>query len=331
MTRALRRQRHDLDNHRVSSRRRDERGVALALALGALAVLSMLGIYYVNAMLVEDTATALEVRETRARLAADAGLQAGLGRLARALDEDQVVQLTGRTWDYTWPVYGLLQGSEMPQPRETERAETQVRVLDESAKLNVNHAPASVLQAVLGIDGAAARRITASRPDPSLPAEEQEGAWLLSLDDLVTRGLLTEEQFAALDTGLLTVDSVADHANAGAWLNINTCPPEVLAAVVDLPASEGDAVASARPFRSLAALAEAAGKAPETFNIPPSAQNPTALPTPLAYDSNAFRIVSEARVGDVGPGDALRRTARSRAEAVVLAGNDQLDVISWQR
>ncbi len=145
---------------------------------------------------------------------------------------------------------------------------------------------------MLNVDAATARKITQHLPKPGEDAEP--GQWFLHISDLVDAGLLTEEQFARVDASLVTARNVSSHARPEAYINVNSAPAPVMAAMLDLPDDQAAAVVGQRPFNSLEELAAAAEKAPGTFNIKPDpAAGEAQLPEALAFHSRCFRIRSE--------------------------------------
>lgn len=290
-------------------------GAALILAISLLALFATLGTLYVSRMGAEVSRVNLELREARARQLAAAGVHAAIGELERALAAGQPQQVAGRTFTFEFPAYGgVFDGAGIALEAIADRASrVEVAIHDESGKANPNHLPASVLQRVLGVDGATARKVAGSLPREGAP----EGRWLDSVDALRTRGLLDEAQFSALNRDIISVFTVADPAQPRESLNLNAAPPEVLAAIVDVPAEAAEALAARRPFRSLDALAAAAGKDPATFNIKPDPANPLGLPAPLALRSTAFRIVSRATYGLKGGAGEYGR-ATGEVDAVVV-------------
>lgn len=315
-------------------RRARKRGAALIIAVTLLAIFVTLGMFYVRNMSLELEKTLFVINQARAREAATGGVYAAIGDLQRAAAENQIPQVIATTRTYPFPVYGAQRttaGLELA-PVENRRVEASVVIADESGKINLNHAPASVLQRVLNVDGVTARNITSSLPRADgepVPTQAANSGWLLDAADLVSRGLLTPEQFAALDKDLITTWTVADHAAPQGFLNINAASPEVLAAILDVPLETAQQVAAVGPFDSLEALAQAAGKESATFNIKPDPGNPAAWPAPLTSDSRCFRIVSEAASVSVA-GQAEYDKAASRVEAVVVLGdNGEYEILYW--
>lgn len=307
------------------------RGSALILAIGLLVIFSALGTAYLSRMVVENQYSALEVREARARNLAVAGVNAVVGALQQSQGDQELRGVLGsHTWSF--PTYeGIREADGLHLEVFPGRvAEAHVTVTDESGKVNLNHAPASVLQLVLGVDGATARGITGSLPRSGESPEEAlaDGRqWLLGVEDLLVRGLVTEEQYAAIDPNLVTTFSVADHAAPGRFLNVNTAPVPVLAAILDLSREKAQQVTVKRPFVSLKEMADAAEKPAFTFNVKPDATQPAVLPEPLSFSSRCFRIRSEGRYET---GRASSPGTHAYVEAVILIDEDgAYDVVYW--
>jgi len=305
-------------------------GVALLAALGFLFLFAVLGVAYADYMMTVWSRTQVDAGVLQSRVLARSGAQAAVGRLQDALSKNAVRSvLDGGPGQIEIPVYKPDRNDPSGfSVRENQRATVKIAITDESGKINLNHATPRVLQAVLGVDGETARKIRSSTP---VPANPQQGAWFTSVDDLVTRGLMSPEAFARVDKQLVTVYSVADHAEAAAFLNVNAASPAVLAAILDVTPEAAQAIAAKRPFNSMADLAAAAGKDPMTFNLRP-AGDPTAgaPPVELGFESRCFRVVSEATVAEVRVDQSEGRKSDSRAEAVVVFGpNGARDITYW--
>ncbi|MBI2435097.1 MAG: general secretion pathway protein GspK [Candidatus Hydrogenedentes bacterium] len=309
-------------------RLQEERGAALVIAVTLLFLFVVLGAAYVKFGYLEIDETNFALRQARAETLAEAGINAAIGNIHQALGQNQAANALGTT-NYAFPSYKAAKDSDPPvlEALENREAFATVSVRDESGKVNVNHAPASVLQRVLNVDGATARAITASLPRSEAGAAPAEGSrWLLSLDDLASRKLLTPEQFEKLDQSLVTTSTVADHAHPGAYLSINTAPAEVLAAVLDVPAEQAQQIMAKGPFNSIAALAEAAGKTVDTFNLHPEWPMTDGMVAPFTIQPNCFRIASSATYKAVSEG----HEATASAEAVVLFHEDgSYEIVDW--
>lgn len=304
-----------------------QRGAALILALTMLALFTVLGTLYVSHMTTELARADLGLREARARQTAQAGVAVALGELERALQSGQLQQVLDRAIPIELPAYkGVFDGTGIAMEAVDNRtAKTEVTISDESAKANPNYLPASALQRLLGVEGDTARAIASS-----LPREDSTGgAWIYDLDDLLQRGLLTEAQFLALDTSLLTTCSSVDPARPQDSLNINTAAPAVLAAILDVPLEQADAIAAKRPFSNLEALSAAAGKDPATFNVKPDPANPYGLPAPLALKSRCFRIVSRAEYGTTEGGRQWNRATGEVEAVVVFDDQGKYQFVRW--
>ncbi len=306
--------------------RKNERGVALLTALGLLFVFSLLGVAYVGYMTTLVEQSRYEARVTQSRVLSEAGVRLAIDKI-RALRQAHQPSGLEMAFEAEVPVYRVdRQTAEGIAPRENRRAAAQVSVSEESGKININHAPAPVLQAVLGVDAATAAQIVAGLPSAGGP-----GPWFSSVADLVARGFMTPEAFARLDQDLVTAWSVADHANPAGSLDLNAARPEVLAAAlgVDLPAAQ--AIAAQRPFATPQAFLAAVGKAPSTFNYAAPAGAPDALPPVFALESKAFRIRDVASVADVRPTGDLSRVTPHTVEAVVVFDGGGERITYWRQ
>lgn len=308
-------------------------GGALLIAVSLLGLFTLLGMVYVRHMNIEITQAKYVLDTARARNGAVAGIEAALGDLQRALVEKQVQQVTGKPLTYSLNSYKATRGGDglALALQENRTLTATVTITDESGKINLNHAPASVLQSILKVDGAAARAITGSLPrSGAKPEGIPEQQWLVSVDDLLTRGMLTQEQFAAVNPAFVTTYTVTDHVSPLGFLNINAAPVEVLAAVVDLPVETVRQFADKRPFSSLAALGAASGKDPATFNFKPDPNDPAALPAALAFESHCFRVTCEAVFSAVD-GKNERRLSQAEATAVVLFAPEYngYEIVCW--
>lgn len=306
--------------------RKNERGVALLTALGLLFVFSLLGMAYVGYMTTLVERARYEARVTQSRVLSEAGVRLAIEKV-RALRQTHQASGLDMTFEADVPVYRMdRQAAEGIAPRENRRASAKVTVIEESGKVNINHAPAPVLQAILGVDAATAARIVASLPSAGGP-----GPWFSSVADLVTREFVTPEAFASVDCGLVTAWSVADHSNPAGSLDLNAAEPKVLAAVlgIDLPAAQ--AVAALRPFATTQAFLAAVGKAPTLFNYAAPAGAPDALPPMFALESKAFRIRDVASVADVGPAGDLSRVTPHTVEAVVVFDGGGERITYWRQ
>lgn len=298
---------------RTPGSRKNSRGVALFTALALLALFVLLGAVYMQYMTLEYDGAKLSTWDLHARTAARAGVSAAAGELVATLNAGDA-QAPGGPKVYEFPLYKAAGGTELDSA--TGRfCRTTVSVVDECAKLNVNHAPVNALRLALDIPPDLARAIRQSMPAEGAAPSAQH-RWMVSLDELVTRpGLLGADDFAKLDKSLLTVQSVADPAEPGAHVNVNTAPAKVLEAVLDISPETAQHLVAARqerPFQSVEELASAAGKTPDFFNVRP--------PQELAFESNCYRIVCDAEVVSTMEGAPERVLDRAHLEAVIYLG-----------
>ena len=309
---------------------RGERGAALLLALALLGLMTIMGTYYVRFMSLEVRTTQYDEAQTRARLAAESGIEAALAALTRAHDEGQTHFSTAQPHTYTLPVYryvagGSGRGFDVDENRE---AQAVVTVQDENSKINLNTAPAPVIAEVLGVEPETAEAIVASQPRQTgvhtaslrpTNAEGEELQWLYTLDDLKARGLVTPEQFAAIDRSLVTTFSALPFTDTAEQVNINTSPPAVLAAAIGVPLEQGEKIAERRPFQSLPAFLGASGKLrAEDFALGATGDKRSAFTT----QSRVFRLVSEGHYIHHGLGNTALQEARAYVEAIVRFNDD---------
>jgi len=313
------------------------RGAALLFAISMLALFSALGMIYVRYMELELADTSRELREKRARQLAMASLESAAADLRQhILAPAQRTLSLGVPYQIELPTYrSIYMGEsgivveEMPSPR---LAAATYTIFDESGKVNINHAPASVLQKVLGVPGETARQIAASVPRAG---QGSGGTWFLHLDDLAARGLAEGVDMAAASQWV-TPYSVVEHGKAQDYLNINAAELPVLAAVLDLSPEQVAQVKSKGPFSSAealrAAVAEARGVPAESLSTDAS----------IGFQSRCFRVVCEGRYARIIDEDRYRQAsaeekrgflmdvAISRVEAVLLFDPDgNYEVIHW--
>jgi type II secretory pathway component PulK len=292
------------------------RGAALITAVALLAIFTMLGVIWFDEMTTDNANTDVTIAETRAQLYANAGVHARLAELHSAMEASTMTLALMAPRTYQFPVY--------TRDRETGNlaldaryfADVSVSVSDENSRVNINHAPPRVLSRLLGVDGSTARAIRASLPIPGAPGTAQK-RWLTSVDELVTRGLLTEQQLADVNPDFITVYTVMDPENPARFINVNSAPNRVLQAVLDLRKTQADAVMEARPFFALEDLVAAAGKEAQLFNTRPPSSSNDGLPPELTFRSTCFRIVAESRLLRSVPNSEPVAEARARVETVI--------------
>ncbi len=308
------------------SGRGHERGSALIIALALLSLFALMGTAYVKHVGLRAESGNMELRKIHAARAAEAGINATIGEIITILERGGRVPGSAAC---ELPVYGMRKTGSVPENQglelialEHRRARADVTIEDESGKVNINHAPASVLRHLLKGDGVTARRL----------AEEARKKPFISLNELLKRGGLSKKQFKRIKP-YVTVYTVVDHENPAGYINLRAAPPEVLGALLDITDEKIIRnIAAARP-KTLEKLCEiAGGKDPATFNIPMDPHNLDALPPALTLTSRCFRLVSEgnfAYVKDAKDTEGYNR-AVSRVEAVVLFGLDgQYEILKW--
>jgi DNA uptake protein ComE-like DNA-binding protein len=302
-------------------------GVALLTALALLMLFSILGTAYIRYMTIENERTDYELRAVRAEQAASGGVYGAIGEVQAALAAGKS---PAGTYDFDIPVYGASRQAEKGYMtfEESRRCAARVTVSDESGKINLNHAPASLLQQVLGIDEAAAARIVESRPradgaefDPGLIAGGMP-VWLFSVDDMIARGLLDVDTARKTDWNQVTFYTVRDHAKAAGYLNVNAAPESVLRLVLGVDEKTAKTVAQARPFSDLAGVSAAAGKDPSGFALPAEA---------LTFAPRCFRFESEGRYANLGPELQEYRVSRRCVRAVAMLDGKERPVLTWWR
>lgn len=309
----------------ITRPKRKQRGAALLFALGMLAIFAALGTAYVSYMVLEQERSGDYVSEVRARQLAERAFWATVGDLQTALSNGEAPVLGPREEE----LLGVYRAVSNNVPEEWQRRDGRVvvSVEDESAKLNINHAPTRVLQAMLAIDGQKARTIRSRLPRPGeAPAKNQ--AWFTSVDGLVARGFLTREALARLEPSpgaLLTAHSVADNRNAEAFINVNSAPKEVLAALFNAEAAERIVTARAQqPLTSFADVLQATQAEPASFNLDVPADG--SAPPELAFQSRGFRIVCTAEARKAGD---VQATCRVEA-VVVLSDTGDAEITYWK-
>ena len=306
-------------NRKLDTGRRNE-GAALILAISVLALLAFIGTEYVRSMNLELEASTVDLRQARARLVAAAGVNAAIGALetARAAEVP-----TPKIEDkrYSFPTYGGIfeDGAMQFVELEGTSAEAVVTVADENGKINLNYASPGLLSEVLDISNGAARSISSA-----LPPNNEEGRWFRSIDDLLTLGLISKNDYDAIPRNLATTDTVIHHGSQTAFINVNSLSPEVLSVIVGAPAAQEAFNAAERPFASIDALAEAAGKAPEDFRRLPELWGADSGEEALTTTSNCYRITSEATYTAVNG-----RRGTARVEAVVMFEDGECRVLRW--
>ena len=294
--------------HAVAHRRGS--GFALVGAIAMLALFVMLGTAYVKYMMIELDDTRIDVDASRAQHLASGCIYAAIGEIEAAIDSGLVPK---RSYTIKASAYRY-EGGE----RAVYEQEIHVTLSDESARIDLNHAPPEVLVA-LGMDREAVERLGRAIPTPSgLRSESRR--WLTSVDDLLTRGIVNRRQFGAIQSDQLTTYTVEDHSKPAAFLNLNTAEAGALAAILGIDDSdEIRQLMAKRPFESWQDAVTKSGREQSTFNLKSPRYASRETPREVAFSSRCFRLHSEVRVSFTG---MARRPSVAAVEAVVLFKND---------
>ncbi|MFP4191619.1 MAG: hypothetical protein ACLFU6_06050 [Candidatus Hydrogenedentota bacterium] len=260
----------------------EERGAALLLAIGLLALFAMMGTAYVTYMGLEAERAREDGRSTAARQFAQAGFHAAVGELAAELDANGSLGAAGSSFAFEFPVYEGGRG-EAFQTSETVRARVSVDYADEMSRVNLNAAPPVILEYLLGVDTETAEAIAAALPPEGGPR------WLASVDDIAVRGLIDAEALEGLPRDDITVHSAADQAPDGVLMNVNTVSRRGLEAAFNLIPEEASAVEEGRPYETVEQLEEALGR---SLSETPAA----GIADRLVFESRLARLTCVASV-----------------------------------
>jgi type II secretory pathway component PulK len=317
-------------NHSRFNLSGDQGGAALIMALAILGLIVFLGTASIRSMMLSWDEAKIDSRAIHARALAERGLNAAIGEVGASLDEGGAV-LQARTYNNSnMPIYRPARaddGTNVPQLDEGVRSNVEVTVTDESAKINLNHAPVRVLQALLGIDGATARRIRAGLPRPGEGSTASQ-RWYAHVDDLAARSVIDAQTFKGMPSRFLTVHSVPGSGDPTGTINVNTAEPEVLAAIFNVDVDRARQLIRQRPFNTMADVQSAVGKEPASYNLAPPPGDPQAMPEALALDSRVYRLRCNARVIENGT-NALLST--ELIEAVVQYDDSgRGHILSWR-
>ena len=290
--------------------RRGKSGFALIAAISMLALFVLLGTAYVQYMMIELNDTRRQVDDARARHLASGGIYAAIGEIEAAIDSRQIP-------DQTYTIKANAYRYEAGE-RAAYEQDIHITVSDESALIDVNHAPPEVL-AALGMDQEAIEKLGRAIPTPS-GLRSGSRKWLTNVDDLLTRGIVNRRQFKAIRTDQLTTYTVEDHGRPAGFLNVNTAEAEALAAIFGINDSdEIRQLMAKRPFESWQDTVTKSGREPSTFNLKSPRYASREAPREVAFSSRCFRLRSEVRVSFAG---IARRESSAAVEAVVLFKDD---------
>lgn len=290
----------------IPKRLRGNRGVVLMFALGSILVFTMLGTAYVTSMGIALKETRYDVHRRQASGVAESGIHAAIAEIQAALRAGRVPQPDYRFAPNTHrqEYDGLADYPHLAA----------VTVVDESALVNINHAPAAVLTA-LGIPDEKAQAMEEAR-------NSGRGSGLGAVGDLKFRSIVSPREWHELETAgaldTMTVHTVVNPAAPSGYINLNSAPPAVLAAVFGIEATEAERIANSRrtnPFDSWESVLRVVGREPHTFNMRPARIGSREMPEAFTLRSRSFRIYSETYVEFQG---SSLRTMRAAVEAVVV-------------
>jgi len=283
--------------------------MALVAAIGMLMIFAMLGTAYIGYMTLEYDEAGLAMREARARALVEAGIHAAIGEIqgAMARSESPKPEYTIALNAYRQESTG--QGA-YPQ-------NVRVGLTDESGRINLNFAPVALLRAA-GIPENAAKAIEDYRAS---------GKHLASVEALRSEGLVDNQTLQAIDRGRFTVYTGSDLRQPHSYLNLNTAPEPVLAAIFNISAEEAAALATKRPFASWEDAVQKVGREPSTFSVAPPQYASRDMPAALALSSRCFRLVSLVEM-DM-PGGNGRRVYAGAEAVVAFLENGTYSIRYW--
>lgn len=294
---------------------RDNRGVALLVAMGALVLIASLSVAYSRYMLLESDETKYDLRSIRANHFARAGFEAAVGTIQRNL---LAGEMPSNSLTFEFPVY--LGDDEGIVEHGLHVGVADVTVQDESGKVNLNHASLDTLRR-LGFDQQTAGTILRSLPLPGQPAHGNQ-RWLASLGELVERDLVTEDALLAINTKFLTVYTVADHTRPEGFVNINSAPKPVVQAVLGVGPAVADNIIEVRPINDADGL-RAAARQEDDANLLAN------VPAAVGYSSRCFRLTCTGKLS-LRQEDGTELTAiERRLEAVVLFPEGESPVVTY--
>lgn len=278
----------------TKSHRKSNSGMALVAAIGMLVVFAMLGTAYLGYMTLEYDQTGQEMRDVRARTLAEAGIYAGIGEAQAAIARGEAPKP-----EYAIALNAYRQEATGPG---TYPQSVRVQVSDESARVNLNFAPGALLHN-LGLPDNAVKAIADYRA---------AGKRLASLDSLKSEGLVDTATLQSVKRDQFTVYSGTDLRQPHSYINLNSVPEPILAAIFNVNAEEATALASKRPFTSWEDAVQKVGREPSTFSVASAQYATRDMPADLALNSRCFRLVSLVDMNMPGG-----RPASAGVEAVV--------------
>jgi type II secretory pathway component PulK len=294
---------------------RQNEGVALVTALALLVIFMLFGLAWVEYMEYEQNLSKHQIQILRVNKAAEGGINAGI-QAARDVVASGVVTAPPEPFAFDIPVYVASAADAAPAPDANLVCRVQVRFEDESARININHAPPAVLREILGVDGEKAREIRSSLPRTE--GGEENKLWFASVEELAARFPVAKDAMTPELKKMLTVYTVPDPAQATGYMNVNTAPARVITALLDVTPGVAAQIVESRPFSDVTELSAAAGKDPATFNVRPAPDALNTLPVELSFGTRCFRIHSSAElIKSDNDANSQVTTATARFEAIV--------------
>jgi len=291
-----------------------QRGAALIAAVGLLAIFAMLGASYLRYMSIEGERARWQTRNARADTLARDYLKIAINEVnLRAANGGDIPE----TLEFPIvPVYvGGRAGPDSIVDSESLRGEIRVTITDEAARLDINRAPASLIHAVTGVDEATAERIVNATRAPFGSDDPDLHLPVRTLEELTTRELLDEAAVQALPRESLTV-----YSGPGPYLNANTMPLDLLAAVLAIDGDTAAAIGQARPFETREALRE---------KLEEQLEPGVTLHPAVGVQSRCYRLVCEATLTQPSAGGGWTPARTRRLEAVVVLQSDGPRVLHW--
>lgn len=302
-------------------------GVALIIAISLLGIFSLLGMYYVRSSELELKKVGLLLDELRIRKFTQAGLNEVLAEIEKRWANGTIDDLLKRgEYEIRIPYYTFVnvgEGKQELSPSETIKVSVKVKILDESGKVNINLAPASVIQKILGVDGETARNLKSSL-DP-----QSGGRYLYVLDEIFERGISLDNESMERVYKTLSTWNAGDISNPIPYLNLNEASSEVLKALFNLNDIEVEKAISGKPYDSIESFIGMLGKDPSSFNIRIGDYVGKKWVFPFTDRSNSFRILLEGELSREISGVAYRRVRYGLEVGIVLVDGKAMRI--WNR
>jgi len=286
-------------------------GVALLTVLGMLLVFVMLGTAYVRYMSIEVEKARYELMDTRSENLASGGIYAAIGEIQKAIVTGDSIR---DAYTISLPAFRFEGKERTPYPQTIT-----VRVMDESGRVNLNHASPQLLIAL----GLTKSQVAALHK--SVSRKGKNPRWLVSVDELRTRDIMDGQEFNQLNKNLFTVFTAETPKKPKGFININTANTRILAAIFNIDKVEAQTLAGKRPFKSWGEVVSKIGREPSTFNISNREYDARSMPPELSLTSRCYRLVSEVAMV-IQPATSSKGLHRA-VEAVVLfdsQGNESI-------